>query len=648
MDKQKITIKKWIIIFLSTIPLGILIYFLMIKIVFNPDILAIPKVALQIFNNIGNPALKLKAYFALFMLFAPFLLVVIWFFMNRPSSTEDYGSARFATKEDYEKLGISHDKGLILGTLIEKDKYKFIRAGKPLATLVIASPGSGKTAGIIIPNLLVVPNSCIVFDIKGELYDKTAGYRQEVFKNEIQKFSPFSWDNTLFYNPFDNKIIKDYDYVLIKKLAEQVATLIFVGEKGKESDHWLVSAKTLFVFWAEYYMQKNKHTTLYEIYQSPKMDYFNMLEERWIDQVMVENPDNGDLERNYEVNCEKLFLQQVSEDESLDTNTRNQANAYIGMLGGTEIGSVKSTFDTYMKVFSNPQVKNATSKMSFTYEDLREKRISLYVVIQTEDIEVLKPLIRIFTESTFIKLMSGAECPDPNKFIYVYLDEFVRFGAMNFVLEAPALCRSYGLLPVYISQSYEQIAITYGQERMKVLKNNSGYQVIFTLNSEEDAKATSDLIGDFTHEKASISQGSFDFFKSNVSKSKEAKKLLSPQDLKNLSSDDLIVLIKGFYKIPVPCKVPYWFKNKEWNNPKDKNFKCVVDYKVKDNTNITEENEETENKGESEIPNNAEVTETNTKSKETEVENKERKEQIENDKKQELQEKYKSLGIKVE
>lgn len=637
MKKQQITIKKWIIVFLSTLPLGIIMYFLMVKIIFNPDILAIPKVALQILNNIGNPALKLKAYFALFMLFAPFLFVIIWFLMSRLESTEDYGSARFAEKDDYEKLGISHDKGLILGTLIEKDKYKFIRAGKPLATLVIASPGSGKTAGIIIPNLLVVPNSCIVFDIKGELYDKTAGYRQEVFKNEIQKFSPFSWDNTLFYNPFDNKIIKDFDYVLIKKLAEQVASLIFVGEKGKENDHWLVSAKTLFVFWAEYYMQKNKHTTLYEIYQSPKMDYFDELDDKWIEQATIKNPDTHELERNYEANCEKLFLQQVSEDESLDTNTRNQANAYIGMLNGTEFGSIKSTFDSYMKVFSNPQVKNATSKMSFTYEDLREKKISLYVVIQTEDIEVLKPLIRIFTESTFIKLMSGAECPDPNKFIYVYLDEFVRFGAMNFVLEAPALCRSYGLLPVYISQSYEQISITYGQEKMKVLKNNSGYQVIFTLNSEEDAKATSDLIGDFTHEKASISQGSFDFFKSNVSKSKEAKKLLSPQDLKNLSSDDLIVLIKGFYKLPVPCKVPYWFKNKEWNNPKDKNFKCVVDYKVKDNTELKKENGEIENKEDSETLNSH-----------TETNNTDSKEKAEINKESKMLEKYKSLGIEVE
>ena len=207
MEKKEITAKKWIVIFLSTIPLGIFMYCVMVKIIFNPDIFAIPKVAWQILNNIGNPALKLKAYFAILMLFTPFLLVVVWFFMNRSSDDEDYGSARFAKKEDYANLGISHDKGLILGTLIENGKYKFIRAEKPFATLVIASPGSGKTAGIIIPNLLVVPNSCIVYDIKGELYQKTAGYRQEKFGNKIQKFSPFSWDNTLFYNPFDNKIL---------------------------------------------------------------------------------------------------------------------------------------------------------------------------------------------------------------------------------------------------------------------------------------------------------------------------------------------------------------------------------------------------------------------------------------------------------
>ena len=91
---------------------------------------------------------------------------------------------------------------------------------------MVAPPGSGKTAGMIIPNLLSVLNSCVTLDIKGELYKKTAGYRQKYFNNEIQLFSPFSWDNTLFFNPFDRSIVKDMEYIHIKKLTKQIGDAI--------------------------------------------------------------------------------------------------------------------------------------------------------------------------------------------------------------------------------------------------------------------------------------------------------------------------------------------------------------------------------------------------------------------------------------
>ncbi len=38
--------------------------------------------------------------------------------------------------------------------------------------------------------------------------------------------------------------------------------------------------------------------------------------------------------------------------------------------------------------------------MNFRFEDLREK-ITMYVVIQTEDMDILAPLVRIFIESLF-------------------------------------------------------------------------------------------------------------------------------------------------------------------------------------------------------------------------------------------------------
>ncbi|MBF7049641.1 type IV secretory system conjugative DNA transfer family protein [Campylobacter volucris] len=568
MSDKKITPLKWLLIFFTSIILGIILYLAMIKIIFKPDIIVIHNIALQILSNLGNPALKLKAYIAVMALFSPFIICILWFFMPKFNSKEDYGNAKFAKRKDFKEMQISNDKGLILGCFIHKDikgnKMEYIRAKQPLSCLVVAPPGTGKTSGIILPNLFTLENSCIALDIKGELYEKSAGYRQKNFKNKILLFDPFSERNTLFFNPFDNSIVKDLSFEKMMKLADQIAGTIFVAEKGKESDHWVTSAKTLFTFFALYNMQKHKHTSLGDLAQAPKKDYIDELNEEFAKECFVENEDTGEEERDLNVDTFKVFLKQVTSDESLDTIVRNQARAYQ-TAAEQEFAGVKSTYDTYMKVFANPQVANATSKMNFSFDDLRESKITMYIVIQTEDMDILAPLVRIFIESLFKKLMSGKENSDPNKFIYCLLDEFVRFGKMPFLLEAPALCRSYGLIPVFVTQSYEQIRKYYGEDDLGIIRANAGYQTIFRMNTEKDAKEISELIGDFTREKTSTSKGNFELFKSNNTISKEGYKLVTSQDIKNQSREDILILVTGFLSRPIKAKVPYWFENPTLN-----------------------------------------------------------------------------------
>lgn len=564
MNDKKITPAKWVLMFITSIILGIILYLLMVKIIFKPDLLVTHQVGLQILHNLGNPALKLKAYVAVFALILPFIVCLIWFFMPQMNLKENYGNARFAKEKDFEEMNICNDRGLILGCNIKKgikgDEIEYIRAKMPLSALVVAPPGTGKTSGIILPNLFTVPNSTLALDIKGELYAKSAGYRKKYFNNEILLFEPFSDNNTLFFNPFDNSIVKDMNFIQMMKLADQIAGTIFVAEKGKEGDHWVTSAKTLFTFFALYNMQKHKHTSLGDLTQAPKKDYFNELNEEFGKECLIEDEDTEEVSRDYNVDTFKVFLKQVANDENLDEIVRNQARAYQ-TAAEQEFAGIKSTYDTYMKVFTNPQVANATSKMNFRFEDLREKRITMYVVIQTEDMDILAPLVRIFIESLFKKLMSGQENSNPDKFIYCLLDEFVRFGKMPFLLEAPALCRSYGLIPVFVTQSYEQIRKYYGEDDLGIIRANAGYQTIFRMNTEKDAKEISDLIGDFTREKTSSSKGTFDFFKSNNTVSKEGYKLITSQDIKNQSSEDILILVTGFLSRPIKAKVPYWFKN---------------------------------------------------------------------------------------
>ena len=568
MEKKQITYKQWLLGFLVSLILGVVLFFTSVKYIFNPNFTDTFKVGILLLENLTSGNLKFKAYLTILFALMPLGVLIVYFFIYNNKGLEDYGSASFAKKEDFQKMGINNEKGLMLGCLHNKkgEIQEFLRCLSPLSCLIVAPPGTGKTASIALPNLFSLACSVVVLDIKGELFDLSAGYRQEKFKSKILRFSPlYPKENTMFFNPFDKKVIADMDYVKMKQLADQIAGTIFIGEKGKENDHWIVSAKTLFTFYATYFMQKNKHTTLGEIAQAPKKDFYDVIPDDIKLQFGLATKDEftGELKRDFTKDTSKAFYKAVANDNDLHAITKNQANSYT-QAAETEFASIKSTFDTFMAVFQNPNVDNATSKMSFDYYDLRKERISCYIVIQTEDIDILAPLIRIFVETMFKKLMSGQGNSDPNKFIYFIGDEFVRFGKMPFLLEAPALCRSYGLIPIYITQSYEQIKKYYGEDDLKILRGNVGYQVVFTMNSAGDAEELSKMIGKFTRKKVSRSQGNLDLIKSSDSTSSEGYELVPAQDILNMPNTDILILVRGFVKHPIKAKVNYWFKNPQW------------------------------------------------------------------------------------
>lgn len=623
-NNKKTTPKDWLKRFAFAIIFGIIVYFLSIYIIFHPDYTQLFNVGLSIIKGLGNPYLKIKAYLCLVYGLLPLVFIFIWFLIHKDNEAEEYGNAEFAkleedkTGEVWKAMDLSKEKGLMLGCFINKNEERtYIRALKPLACLIVAPPGTGKTASVALPNLYSLPNSCVVLDIKGELYEKSAGYRQQNFNNKILLFSPFSEENTLFFNPFDKSVIKDLDFIQRMKLAEQIAGTIFVGEKGKENDHWVVSARTLFTYFAMYYMSVYNHTSLAELAQCHKKDYYPNLKGEFLAMCQKQDEDENKMVRDPGIDSFIPFLKQTALNQEIDELIRNQFRTWSN-AAEQEFASIKSTFDTYMKVFANPQIAKAVSTMNFNYEDLREKKITAYVVIQTADMDILAPLVRIFVESLFKNLMMKEES-NPDKFIYFLLDEFVRFGKMPFLLEAPALCRSYGLIPVYITQSYEQIKKYYGDDDLKIIKANVGYQVVFRMNSPEDAKVLSEMIGDFTRKKTSKSQGNLDLIKYSNSVSNEGYKLVTVQDILSNPIDQIYILIGGFFNRPIKAKVNFWFKNPEWQGADKIPLK---ENKEEEKDEESSQTQEEETKDENKEDNKEEKQET----KETKEEKKETKE----------------------
>ncbi|MDL2295578.1 type IV secretory system conjugative DNA transfer family protein [Lachnospiraceae bacterium OttesenSCG-928-E19] len=89
----------------------------------------------------------------------------------------DEKSSNKATKADIEKMGLLKGFMMVLGYF----KKKPLMMNETLSTLCVAPPGTGKTAGVVIPTILDCDKvSMIINDPKPELKQKTSAYRATV------------------------------------------------------------------------------------------------------------------------------------------------------------------------------------------------------------------------------------------------------------------------------------------------------------------------------------------------------------------------------------------------------------------------------------------------------------------------------------
>lgn len=231
-----------------------------------------------IVQNVGEKPLKPLVYLAFAMSFSPPLFM--FYLLKDKKQRDSHGKARWANSHDIQKTTFSLIKllkdalelinplnftpkryskafskfldfglttttpmletnftrgGFLLGIYKDLWRKRKVYYDAPLSALIVAPPGAGKSAAVALPNLLTLPTSCVVLDIKGELCNMTAGYRQKVLKNEIYVFNPLGKDNNLQFNPFDKKIVSKMNFNEKKRLVDEIANTIFVDEQGHKT-----------------------------------------------------------------------------------------------------------------------------------------------------------------------------------------------------------------------------------------------------------------------------------------------------------------------------------------------------------------------------------------------------------------------------
>ena len=441
---------------------------------------------------------------------------VMWLYL-RPR--KQLGDARFATEAEVRKMGLRASDGIVLGKL----GGKYLIDNGQTHVLVSAPTGSGKGVGIVIPNLLTWNGSAVVLDIKGENFALTSGFRKKHGQN-IFVFSPFS-DRSHCFNPFD--LVDEDPKQRINSLQNIANVLLPDTEKDAI---WSQQGRALFVAFALYLIDKNgEDCTMGNI-----LRYLQTAD----DTKQVAEAILANMGEELDPAARRTFANFSQQEQ------RMRESVKIGLTGA-------------LTLWNSPTVDAATSKTEIKANILRRKKTTVYVTVSLADITALKPILRLFFEQVFSAQLREEPGSDDKHKVLFLLDEFESLGTAQSIVDRLPFVRSFGVRIVAIIQGLSQLDERYQQSGREKILQGSKHQVFFASNDQQTTNYVSQTLGKTTIRTSSRSHSRHGF---STTRQYQARDLMLPQEVRELPSDELLVVTEGAR--PIKAKKIFYFKDR--------------------------------------------------------------------------------------
>lgn len=427
--------------------------------------------------------------------------------------------------------------GTILGKL-NKDYIIQPTESKPNRNImVVGGPGSYKTQGFVITNVLnESKNSIVVTDPKGEVYEHTAQFKEEQgYDVHVINFSKMEHSDR--YNPID--------YVDKDTEATNVATkIVDSSNKDGKKDVWYYSQRSLLsalILYVKREMPPKKRNMA---------GLVNFLQEH--------DSNSSDDEAS---ELDKAFLKLEITHPARKLYELGFAKSR-GDMKGSIIVSLLTTISDYI----NETVAEFTSFSDFDLQDIGNKKTMLYVVIPPMDTS-WEGLTNIFFSQLFDQLYELAsnhhsKLPNPVNFI---LDEFVNLGKFTNYEEFLATCRGYGIGVATILQTLTQLQDKYSREKAESILGNCSVKICMNSANHTTAKYFSDLLGKATVKVQTSNKSSSKNTKQEGSSSSEsdnegysARDLMTPSEISSMPDDTQLIIFSN--RPPIKAKKAFQFE----------------------------------------------------------------------------------------
>jgi type IV secretion system protein VirD4 len=501
---------------------------------------------------IGSPATgNIASFIAGFIIAWYALREVIEQVRKKREKITTFGSAEWANLEHLQQNGLIGSEGFILGFYEENGQKYPLQYKKDRHLMTVAPTRAGKGVSAIIPNLLTYKGSVLVIDPKGENARITKdrrgqgdpsgnipGLGQDVhiidpwgitgFK--VSHFNPLDW-----LNPNDENISEN---------AMILADSMIPPRQNTLEPFWDDEAKALLMGLLLYVA------------------------------LAAQEEGNRNLGRVREIIC-------LSNDDFKDVllRMRKSSNPIVASTAARTISkeeklrsNVLSSLQAHTHFLDSPRIRRSLKKSDFKFEDLKTKKMTVYLVLPADRIDAFGRWLRLLIQQAITVNARNIETK-PEKPILFILDEMAALNRLTMVEQAYSLMAGFGMQLWGIVQDLSQLEKIYGKG-WETFIGNSGVLQYFGSRDHKTAEYFSKLCGVTTIVKFSITNAIARAFSSstgqgggNSSSSTThsdsttldiaQRNLAYPDELMVLRENKQLVLIENFN--PIPGKKVTWY-----------------------------------------------------------------------------------------
>jgi len=402
--------------------------------------------------------------------------------------------------------------------------------------LVVSGTRGGKGVSAVIPAILDHQGPVVALDIKGENFAVTRRHRRELGR-KVAVLNPFG----IIEDPSDQ--FNPLDYIRPEELARDVDLVAdgLVKPEDGNGAHFAEMARQLVAAAIEVVVTQEDpgHRNLVSV--------ADLLLSATLDATLEAWADNADLVGRRPA----------------------QVAATILRAGDRERGSIQTSVAKAFAWMQSDNMRKFLARSTFRLDALLDDKLDLFIVVPLDQVDKQAVFMRLFVNlclGTVVRQDGRRRVKAP---ILLVLDEFIRLGRMEQVLNIANVAAGAGIEALFVTQDTGQVEKTYGANDARSIFGSCITKRIFNVNDIETAEWAARHVGESTVYSQQIREPKISTEVRDLSYAEQSQKLMTAQQIMGMKPDEVLLLVGN--RSPLKAKQNVYFRSKSYRGRFDQN-----------------------------------------------------------------------------